>query len=370
MEIPFQMDHHNQAINGIVDFLIIGGGVAALSAANRLVDLNETPVLIENMSYPSHKVCGEFISPEALPFLADWGIVPECLIKKADFFAGSLKYQFDFPEFAGSISRYRLDALLADRAKKLGATILENTRVIDLKPIKTITETLYSAKLSDGSEIISRNVFIGGGRFFTNDQNSVKMKMPYFGFKAHFSGIDLPEILEMHILKNAYLGISSIDKNVVNVACLVKIEKPVTDKKSFINHFLASPDCKRIQKKLETGNMLFDWLYTLAPELKAKANPYLKNVCFIGDAAGSIAPATGNGLGMAITSGYMAADYAISQDDEGFYKAWKKRYASRIKRGHLLHQILMQPSLAKASFFVCQKIPFIPKMIFSATREK
>ncbi len=369
MEIPFQMDHHNQALNGIIDFLIIGGGIAALSVANRLVDLNETPLLIESMSYPMHKVCGEFISPEALPYLADWDIVPECLVKKAKFYAGSSELEFDFPDHAASMSRYKLDALLAKRASAHGAHILENTRVIELKAIENEQETLYSAKLSDGTEIISRNVFIGGGRFFTNDSSQNKPKMPYFGFKAHFSGLDLNETLEMHMLPKAYLGISSVDKNVANVACLIKIEKPVTDFKSTIQNFFELPECKQIKERLSKGNRLFDWLYTHAPELKAKSNPYLKNVYFIGDAAGSIAPATGNGLGMAITSGYMAADYAICQDDKGFYKAWKKRYASRIKKGHLLHQIMMRPQMAKASFFICQKIPFIPKMIFSATRE-
>jgi flavin-dependent dehydrogenase len=44
------------------DYVILGGGVAGLCAARRLIELGIQPLVIEAGSYPSHKVCGEFIS--------------------------------------------------------------------------------------------------------------------------------------------------------------------------------------------------------------------------------------------------------------------------------------------------------------------
>lgn len=366
MEIPFSMDHYNHTI----DFLIIGGGIAGLSVVNRLVDLAENPVLIEASDYPSHKICGEFLSPESLPYLEDWGIIPESRIKKTTFFVENTIFDFKFPKEAASMSRYELDKKLSDRAIKNGATIITNMRVIALKAVEKSLNTLYEAKLSDGTILFARNVFVGGGRFFNFSQNNLKPKMPYFGFKAHFSGIDSKNTLEMHAVENGYLGISPIEKNVVNVACLAKVTSTIKNPEKFIEDFLNNKSAQQVNEKLKSGKMLFDqWLFTEAPSFEAKANPHLKNIYFIGDAAGSIAPATGNGLGMAITSGYMAADYAVSEDSLLFHKAWKKRYGSRIKRGHLLHKVMMSKVLTKVSFFICKHAPFIPKIIFSSTRE-
>lgn len=366
MEVSLQMDHHNQ----IIDFLIIGGGIAGLSVVNRLVDLDEQPVLVESMDYPTHKVCGEFISQEALPYLEDWGIIPESVIKKATFFAGSRPFDFVFPKEAASISRYILDKRLAERAQKKGAILISNTRVVELKNLNDDADTLFSATLSDGRILYARHVFVGGGRFFNTSKDSIKPQMPYFGFKAHFTNVEIEDTLEMHAMPDAYIGISPIEKGVVNVACLVKVNKEIKDPQQFISHLMNSNDFKHVKERLEKGKMVFDWLYTQAPAFQARPNPYQKNVYFIGDAAGTIAPATGNGLGMAITSGYMAADYAVLEDHAGFCKAWKKMYSSRIKRGQLLHKVMMNKTLTKASFFICKYATFIPKIIFSITRGK
>ena len=78
--------------------------------------------------------------------------------------------------------------------------------------------------------------------------------------------------------------------------------------------------------------MLFpQWLVTRAPEFSHRKTPKWANGYFIGDAAGSIPPATGNGLSMALSSGIMAAKYAVRGDANGFRRAWKLgRTLSRI----------------------------------------
>jgi flavin-dependent dehydrogenase len=361
------MDSYNNSLESPIDFLIIGGGVASLSAANRLVDLGENPVLIEGGDYPSHKVCGEFISPEALPYLEDWGIIPECRVKNITCISGTSKFQFTFPKESAGMSRFELDTHLAQRITSNGGTVLVNTKVLELKPTIEKSETLYLAKLSNGKTFKARNVFIGSGRFFqtANTPNN----MPYLGFKAHFSGIQLNESLHMHLLESAYIGMSHVKQDVVNVACLTKINNPVKEPLLELHKLLdRAPLAKEM---LNSGKLIFDeWLFTKAPTFEIKTNPPLKNVYFIGDAAGTIPPATGNGLGMGITSGYMAADYSITQDCDGFRKAWNKRYASRILKGRMLHQVMMNPTLTEIAFYICKRAPILPKIIFSATRER
>ena len=49
--------------------IVIGGGLAGLTSAILLAKANFDITLIERKQYPFHRVCGEYISNEVLPFL-------------------------------------------------------------------------------------------------------------------------------------------------------------------------------------------------------------------------------------------------------------------------------------------------------------
>jgi hypothetical protein len=49
--------------------VIVGGGLAGLTAAIHLSKVGLRVILIEKNEYPKHKVCGEYISNEVLPYL-------------------------------------------------------------------------------------------------------------------------------------------------------------------------------------------------------------------------------------------------------------------------------------------------------------
>ena len=60
----------------IVDNLVIGGGPAGAMVALRLASAGRDVVLLEKESGLHHKVCGEFLSPEAIDYLRQAGINP------------------------------------------------------------------------------------------------------------------------------------------------------------------------------------------------------------------------------------------------------------------------------------------------------
>jgi flavin-dependent dehydrogenase len=51
------------------EVLIIGGGLAGLTAAIHLSKIGLQVTVIEKNEFPKHKVCGEYISNEVLPYL-------------------------------------------------------------------------------------------------------------------------------------------------------------------------------------------------------------------------------------------------------------------------------------------------------------
>ena len=58
------------------DVIIVGGGLAGLTSAIHLSKQNKQVLLVEKNEYPKHKVCGEYISNEVLPYLNSLGIHP------------------------------------------------------------------------------------------------------------------------------------------------------------------------------------------------------------------------------------------------------------------------------------------------------
>ena len=58
----------------LFDVAVIGGGVAGCAAAIQLAQKNLRVVLCEAKSYPHHKVCGEFLSPECTRLLDSLGL--------------------------------------------------------------------------------------------------------------------------------------------------------------------------------------------------------------------------------------------------------------------------------------------------------
>jgi len=59
-----------------LDIIIIGGGLAGLTSAIHLSKSNFKVLLIEKNSYPKHKICGEYVSNEVLPYLKFLGFNP------------------------------------------------------------------------------------------------------------------------------------------------------------------------------------------------------------------------------------------------------------------------------------------------------
>ena len=106
----------------IFDVIIVGGGLAGLSSAIHLSKYNLKVLLIEKNNYPKHKVCGEYISNEVLPYLNYLGIDVFSLgaqkIKRFELSTPKNKLLKSNLTLGGfGISRYVLDHALYEKAK-------------------------------------------------------------------------------------------------------------------------------------------------------------------------------------------------------------------------------------------------------------
>lgn len=342
----------------IEECVIIGGGVAGLSAANRLADAGISPLIIEAGNYPSNKICGEFFSHECLSQLHDWEIPITGKISMSRFICGNKKMEFTLPIPAGSCSRYTFDGMLLERAIKKGARAFTETAVKSFENRSGI----YEIHLSNGEMISARQLMIGTGRIPQLNQKAPEMR--YVGFKAHFENIDIHDCVEMQLFPGGYLGISNVDAKINNVACLAKKEY-VQQPEEFIQALL-----QKINRFSKARMVFPKWLTGQLPEFGIRKNQDLPNVFWIGDAAGSIPPVCGDGLAIAITSGCMAADYFLSEGAIAFHKAWLKRYRRRFFMAKWIHRVMITPGINKIAVETCHAFPTMPVFFWKQTREK
>ena len=118
---------------GMIDTMVIGGGPAGSAVAMRLMAFGREVVLLEKAEEPIDKVCGEFLSAEAVDYLAAFdidllglGAVP---IHTVRLCMGSRLAEVRLPFPAVSLSRRVLDEALLVRATIEGAMVRRGTKV-------------------------------------------------------------------------------------------------------------------------------------------------------------------------------------------------------------------------------------------------
>jgi menaquinone-9 beta-reductase len=125
--------------------VIVGAGPAGSSAAIRLAESGRNVLLIDKASFPRHKLCGEFVSPECLDHLKDLGVIsqvtlrlPQLINKTVFYSSGGRSFSVASRWLAQNngdsigLSRQSLDQILLDRAGECGAAVRTEVSVLNV----------------------------------------------------------------------------------------------------------------------------------------------------------------------------------------------------------------------------------------------
>lgn len=273
---------------------IIGGGLAGLTLGIGLRQRDVPVTIRESGDYPRHRVCGEFISGGGQTVLERLGLLEHfqeagaVYARTAIFISGTTKSPVrPLAAPALCLSRYKMDALLAEIFRKSGGELLVNSR--------------WSS--GNGGEGI---VYASGRRLQSAEKNQY-----WFGVKAHvITPLKMEADLEMHLSPDGYVGISRIDEGQANVCGLFRAR---TDNR---------PDSKTEWLRGGAGSLLRERLGGVAFESDSfcsVAGIQLKpqrasarEECSIGDALTMTPPVTGNGMSMAFESAEAAIEPLVA----------------------------------------------------------
>jgi flavin-dependent dehydrogenase len=366
------------------EVLILGGGLAGLTAAIHLSSLGFQVTVIEKNEYPKHKVCGEYISNEVLPYLnwlkLDLEELNPTTITKLQFSIKSGKtITTTLPLGGFGISRYTLDNFLFQKAIENGCHVIRET-VDDV----VFNDNVFTTITANGIKIKSKIVLGAFGKRSSIDQKMqrkfIKQKSPWLAVKGHYKGDFPDDIVGLHNFKGGYCGVSKVENDVVNICYLADYDtfKNYKNVEEYqVSVIENNPNLKSIFGRM---TLIFEKPITISQISFSKKQAVDNHILMIGDTAGLIHPLCGNGMAMAIHSAKIASELVskyLRKEipsrqilEEQYNREWNYNFKQRLKIGRRLSSLLQNPKLSEVALRILTVFPFLLPIIINKTHGK
>lgn len=366
--------------------IIVGGGLAGLTSAILLARSKARVLLIEKKQYPFHKVCGEYVSNEALGFLKSLGFDPmqhgAAAVSHLKLSTPSGKTFCSGLDMGGfGLSRYVLDNELYKLALASGAQALQ----AKVHEIKRSGEN-YSVQVNNG-DVYTSSFVIGsyGKRTLLDralDRGFMKERSGFMAVKYHVVTDSPNNEIALHAFRNGYCGLVKIEDDKYNLCYLYKRAPSFTSVKLLEEKVLArNPQLGRL---FSTARFLSAKPEVISEISFAQKKLVEDGVFMLGDTAGLIAPLCGNGMALAIHSAKLLCDILKGAGmlgkkvtgmerlwmEELYVSAWRRNFGARMRLGRALQPLFLNPLVSEVSLRTLHAFPAVRKMIVESTHGK
>lgn len=339
---------------------IIGGGLAGLTLGIGLRRKGVPVTILEAGHYPRHKVCGEFISGGGQQVIdrldlrnafISAGAIPARSVAFYSLAAKSKLRTMEPPALC--LSRFKMDALLADEFRRLGGTLLEGKR----PGPATSDEPLVRAT----------------GRRPQPIENGWR----WFGIKAHARNIPMESDLEMHIIPTGYVGLCRLADGIVNVCGLFRSKPGGEISGVRWKSLLSATEGNPLHERFSNASFVDSSFCAVAGLSLSPKRARDSKECCIGDALTMIAPVTGNGMSMAFESAeiamnpltaYHRGELSWTEAREIIARACDAAFTRRLAWARLLQWMMFAPIFRGPLAAVALHSEWLWRLIFVRTR--
>ena len=355
---------------------MIGGGLAGSAVAIALANAGRSVTLIEKSAAAHPKVCGEFLSHEALHYLAALQMDPLTLgavpIEYVRLVAGKRVAQAKLPFAALSLSRERLDEALLARAASAGAHVLRGRRVQSLK-----AGPVWQAKLDTGETLDGRSAFLANGKhdlFGWNrppgKQNDlIAFKMYWRLASAQARALD--RHVELVLFPGGYAGLQPVEDGQANLCLLVQravFQRLGSQWSALLDQI--SKHAPHMAARLAGASAVW------ARPLSLSAIPYgyvrahaPDNLWRLGDQSAVIPSLAGDGMSIALHSAQLAAEtYRAGGTAEQFQRRLAHDVSRQVSLATLVSRSFVQPAFAPVLSAVACAWPGLLAKVATSTR--
>jgi len=340
------------------DVIIIGGGLAGLVNAIQLARTGLDVLLLEKNQYPFHKVCGEYISNEVVPFMKSLGIYPlemePAQITRFQLTSTNENQALLNLDLGGfGISRYALDHYLLQKAVEAGATVLQNASV----EYVNYEDDEFQVAWSGSGEGFSRLVIGAYGKRSKLDKGLdrgfISKRSPFIAVKYHIKTNFPPDLIALHNFRGGYCGIVKVEGENFNLCYLsrrenLKISGSISQMEEQI--LSQNPYLRTLFKESE---FIFEKPLVINEVSFTPKNAVEDHILMSGDSAGLITPLCGNGMAMAIHSAKILSQLILHHyDPKGFSRyqleseyarEWSSNFARRLWVGRATQNLFGSP---------------------------
>ena len=379
------------------DPLIIGAGPAGTAAAIILARAGCHPALIERSSGPADKVCGDFLSTDAIRHAQALGVDPVALgaapIRHVRLIHRERVAQVALPFAALGLSRRSFDAALLTCAERAGAvvhggrTIRQLTRDSSpsLPPATTRqaataqghSESLWTARAADLSAFTAETVFLATGKHDLRDLARSRADRGAIGLKMYFAltpgaASILNDAIELTLFPGGYAGMQHVE-NGQSVLCIA------VQRQAFQRHGGGWPQLvAQIEQRSRRFSAILAGARALLPRPLAVAGvPYgyqtgslnPDGLFRLGDQAAVIPSLTGDGMAIALHSGTSAAQAWLSGvDSAAYHHSLARTLRPQMRAAGLLHHACMAGSGQSAIVHAAALFPSLLRHAANRTR--
>jgi flavin-dependent dehydrogenase len=315
-------------------------------AGLRLAAAGREVTILERERSAHHKVCGEFLSREAVEYLEEASVNPLSLgaqpIRFVRLTSRRRMVEADLPFTALSLSRCVLDEALLARAAQEGCRVERGAFVERL----AIRDGLWQAKLRGGESWSANTVFLANGK---HDLRGLERKPgPHgdlVGFKLHWrlaapQTEALRDVMELFLFPGGYGGLSLVEGDVANF-CLVVRRSALRSKGGWPELLAAIQDENpHIAQRLSGASPLWE------RPLAVSSIPYgylagrSAGLWCVGDQAAVIPSFTGDGMSIALHSAALAAQTCLAGESADRYR--------QLMHAHLIRGMGLATALSRA----------------------
>ena len=387
------------------DLIVIGGGPAGTAAALTAARLRSgcgcpwqdaRPagrtrgtggiLLLERGHFPRQKVCGEFVSAEAVRILREFlGNAVEFLdcspnIRRVRLYAGRREFAFPITPAASSIARWELDHELWQAATRAGVDSRLDCKVTDVQRKDHVFSVTTPAET-----FLGRTVIDASGRWSTLNardrcvRGTSHRQVHWIGLKAHFR-LEAPcratalsaqdaDSTDLYFFPGGYCGVQPSGKDRLNICAVVHAERAV-----------------RLARVLELHPLLHErsrkWA-PLSPEVVTAPlgfhayRPQRAGMLCAGDTAGFIDPFVGDGILLALRSGTLAAqvlapvwNHATTLDEavSRYCNTYRRKFSHVFHLAACLRLALNAPPFLRSALLQGLRVPGVAQLLVRSTR--
>jgi len=314
-----------KAMREAIDNVVIGGGPAGSMLAIRLAAAGRRVVLLEKEREAQDKVCGEFLSREAVAYLQQAGVEPRelgaCAIARVRLTSGGRTVAGRLPFTALSLSRRVLDEALLRRALEAGCEVRRGAFAERLEQ----KADSWAMRMRDGRTIEAATVFLASGK---HDLNAWERRgcaqEDLIGFKMHWRLTPgqtkaARDVMELFLFRGGYGGLALVEDEIANLCLVVRRNRL---RKLGAWRELRQAICDELpflRERLDGATACWSKPLAISPIPYGFIARRADGLWRVGDQAAVIPSFTGDGMSIALHSARLAAEMYMAGNSAGEY---------------------------------------------------